>query len=141
MYFGALGYEDVVTLLSPTLYGLKSIVHVADRFGKDYDIIFNVKNTNFLVYSQDEPENGFDYMVYIESKSVANHLSYCIGPRLHVPLQNLKAHGGWCSSAIHTYLKHTPQSIIHSSIHVSKKIFSTYLGLGLLRPLFCNLTY
>ena len=26
----------------------------------------------------------------------------------HVPLQNLKAHGGWSSSAINFYLTHTP---------------------------------
>ena len=28
----------------------------------------------------------------------------------NVPLQNLKAHGGWSSNAIHTYLNHTPKA-------------------------------
>ena len=28
----------------------------------------------------------------------------------NVPLQNLQAHGGWASSAIYSYLKHTPKA-------------------------------
>ena len=41
-----------------------------------------------------------------------------------VPLQNLKAHGGWSSSAINVYLKHTPKAA--STVATTfQKIFTT----------------
>ena len=49
-YVGALGYADAVTLLSPTLSALKSMLHIADRFGKEHSVIFNVKKYQFLVF-------------------------------------------------------------------------------------------
>ena len=82
MYVGALGYADDVTLLRPTLSALKSMLQIADKFGKDYNIIFNVKKYQFLVFSSDKPVPGFYHnKVYIKSQSVANHLGHCIGPR------------------------------------------------------------
>ena len=47
MYIGALGYADDLTLLSPTLSGLKSMLQIADSFGDEYDVMFNVKNISF----------------------------------------------------------------------------------------------
>ena len=54
MYVGVLVYADDVTLLSPTLSALKSMLQIADKFGKDYNIIFNVKKYQFLVFSSDK---------------------------------------------------------------------------------------
>ena len=47
MFAGALGYADDLTLLSPTLSGLKSMLQIADTFGDEYDIVFNVKKYHF----------------------------------------------------------------------------------------------
>ena len=83
MYAGALGYADDLTLLSPTLSGLKSMLQIADSFGDEYDIMFNVKKYQFLVYTKDDPVHGFYHNgIYIKSQSVANHLGSCIGPKL-----------------------------------------------------------
>ena len=42
-YVGALGYAEDVTLLSPTLSaGLKSTLYIADRFGNEHNVIFNL---------------------------------------------------------------------------------------------------
>ena len=59
MYIGALGYADDLTLLSPTLSGLKSMLQIADSFGDEYDIMFNVKKYQFLVYTKDDSVHGF----------------------------------------------------------------------------------
>ena len=62
MYVGALGYADDLTLLSPTLSGLKSMLQIADSFGDEYDIMlkmFNVKKYQFLVYTKDDSVHGF----------------------------------------------------------------------------------
>ena len=82
-YVGALGYADDLTLLSPTLFGLKSMLQIADSFGNEYDIMFNVKKYQFLVYSKDDPVHGFYHNdIYIKSQLVGNHLGLCIGPKL-----------------------------------------------------------
>ena len=59
MYVGALGYADDLTLLSPTLSGLKSMLQIVDSFGDEYDIMFNVKKYQFLVYTKDDPVDDF----------------------------------------------------------------------------------
>ena len=41
-----------------------------------------------------------------------------------VPLQNLKAHGGWSSNAIHSYLKHTPRAS-STVAHTFQSLLST----------------
>ena len=43
MYVGALGYADDLTLLRPSVSGLKLMLQIADSFGDEYDIMFNVK--------------------------------------------------------------------------------------------------
>ena len=83
MFVGALGYADNLTLLSPTLSGLKSMLQIADTFGDEYDIVFNVKKYQFLVYTKDNPIHVFYHNgIYIKSQSVANHLGRRIGPKL-----------------------------------------------------------
>ena len=82
MYIGALGYAHDLTLLSPTLSDLKSMLQIVDSFGDGYDI-FNVKKYQFLVYTKDDPVHSFYHNdMYIKSQSVANHLGHCIGPKL-----------------------------------------------------------
>ena len=47
MYVGSLGYADDLTMLSPTLSGLKSMLQIVDRFGHEYNFMFNVKKYQF----------------------------------------------------------------------------------------------
>ena len=44
-FVGALGYADDITLLSPSIRGLKQMVHICETFATEYDIKFNEKKT------------------------------------------------------------------------------------------------
>ena len=46
--FGAVGYADDVTLLTPTLSGLKHILHVSE-----YHVKFNPSKSKLLVFGRD----------------------------------------------------------------------------------------
>ena len=51
-------YTDCRTVLSLTLFGLKSMLHVADRLGKNLLIFLMLKKCQFLGSLQDEPVKG-----------------------------------------------------------------------------------
>ena len=44
-YIGVLGYADDLTLLSPSVNALSKMVGICEEYAKEYDIVFNCKNT------------------------------------------------------------------------------------------------
>ena len=52
-YMGALSYADVITLISPSLYGLNRMLDICNKFAIDNFIIFNSKKTICIKYGED----------------------------------------------------------------------------------------
>ena len=50
LYYGAVGYADDVSLISPSLFSLKKMCAIALDFAKEYDIKFNPVKCQFLHY-------------------------------------------------------------------------------------------
>ena len=48
---GALGYADDITLTCPSLYGLNSMLDICNQFAKNNHVIFNIKKTICIKYS------------------------------------------------------------------------------------------
>ena len=53
-FVGALGYADDVTLMSPSIRGLKQMVHICETFAAEYDIKFNEKKTVAILFGKGE---------------------------------------------------------------------------------------
>ena len=77
LFMGVLGYTDDVTLLSPTLTSLKIMLNIAEKFGKEFDVTFNVTKYQLLFYSSSG--QNFDVFLYnnifIKAQDFGNHLS------------------------------------------------------------------
>ena len=50
----ALGYADDVTLMSPSIRGLKQMVHSCETFAAEYDIKFNGKKRVAILFGNGE---------------------------------------------------------------------------------------
>ena len=53
-FVGALGYADDVTLMSPSIRGLKQMVDICETFAVEYDIKFNEKKTVAILFGNGE---------------------------------------------------------------------------------------
>ena len=45
-YLGVFGYADDLTLLCPSLTGLKEMLNTCEVYAKDYNILFHAKKVN-----------------------------------------------------------------------------------------------
>ena len=52
IFYGALGYADDLTLLSPTAKGLQRMLEVCEQFGIKYDVAFNPRKTVCICFSR-----------------------------------------------------------------------------------------
>ena len=50
-YCGSLGYADDITLMSPTLNGLKEMLNICNLYAKEYSITFNPNKSQLIVFS------------------------------------------------------------------------------------------
>ena len=77
-YVGALGFADDITLLCPSLSGIKTMLSICEQFAAEYDLIFNGTKSKLLIFSkgnQDIPDpciklngvviNRFDKAVHL----------------------------------------------------------------------------
>ena len=53
-FVGSLGFADDITLLCPTLHGLKIMINICEQFAKEYDLLFNGKKSMLMVFSKDK---------------------------------------------------------------------------------------
>ena len=51
-YFGALGYADDLTLLSPSVKALTKMITICEIFANEYSVIFNAKKTAGIQFGQ-----------------------------------------------------------------------------------------
>ena len=50
-YAGAFGYDDVIALVSPSIYGLKKMISICESYAKDYHITFNPAKSKLLCFN------------------------------------------------------------------------------------------
>ena len=49
-FTGAFGYADDLTLLSPSVSGLKNMINICESYANEYDILFNGKKSQLLIF-------------------------------------------------------------------------------------------
>ena len=54
VFSGAIGYADDLVLLSPSLYVLRSMIKVCEKYAHDYDILFNPKKSKLMCFNVDD---------------------------------------------------------------------------------------
>ena len=54
VFSGALAYADDLVLLSPSLYGLRSMIKVCEKYAQDYDILFNPNKSKLMCFNVDD---------------------------------------------------------------------------------------
>ena len=51
-YLGVFGYADDLTLLCPSLTGLKEMLNTCEAYAKDYNILFNAKKRKLMYFGR-----------------------------------------------------------------------------------------
>ena len=51
-YVGALGFADDITLLCPSLSGIKTMLSICEQFAAEYDLIFNGTKSKLLIFDK-----------------------------------------------------------------------------------------
>ena len=54
-FFGGFGYADDLKLLCPSIGGLQKMIHICEKFEKEYDVMFNAKKTIGICYGDVNP--------------------------------------------------------------------------------------
>ena len=84
-YMGALGSADDITLLTPTLHSLQKSIEICEKYGVEYDVVYNAKKTICMyfngkrIYRHDPPRvylNGHPLEWSIEAKHLGNIISW-----------------------------------------------------------------
>jgi len=87
LFYGALGYADDLSLLAPSIYGLKKMLQICEEFGMKCDVMFNPKKTVCICFSKKKqvqlPTIKFNNVVLKWANEV-NHL----GNRLQSDLKD-----------------------------------------------------
>ena len=51
-YLGVFGYANDLTLLCPSLTGLKEMLHTCEDYAKDYNILYNAKKSKLMYFGR-----------------------------------------------------------------------------------------
>ena len=51
VYAGAFGYVDDVDLIAPSLYSLKQIIIICEKYAEEFSIMFNSSKSKLLCYN------------------------------------------------------------------------------------------
>ena len=51
-FYGALSYADDLCVMSPTMKGLENILDICEKYGTEYDVLFNPKKTKCMKFSR-----------------------------------------------------------------------------------------
>lgn len=51
MYLGSLGYADDLCLLAPTRGATQIMLNICEKFGREYDVIFNSQKSHLILYN------------------------------------------------------------------------------------------
>ena len=81
-FAGAFAYADDLTLLSPSVEALNTMIEICNNYASEYDIIFNASKSKIMVYSYDQsivPINNINMNgVNIEIVNSVVHLGHAL---------------------------------------------------------------
>ena len=84
-YYGALAYADDVTLLCPTIAGLRRMLEICDRYSEQFEMQFNPKKTVCLAFTR-KPRASYPQMMLghmqLEWTRQAKHLGNIVSSTL-----------------------------------------------------------
>ena len=80
-YVGALAYADDLTLLSPSLNGLQSMLKLCEEFGNEYAVTFNPVKTQCIRFCRERDPGSYE--IYLDGKKLkwvkeVKHLGHII---------------------------------------------------------------
>ena len=83
-YAGALGFADDLILMCPSLYGIRKMLEICEKFAAEYDLIFNGAKSKLLIFNPNQTIENDPHLKlngeFIPSVESAIHL----GNILHV---------------------------------------------------------
>lgn len=120
LYYGAIGYADDVSFMSPSLYALNKMCQIALEYAEEYDIKFNPLKCQFLSYAKNENVvmnfNGID----LHSVSKGLHLGHIIGPNVE---ENVMLDASYTLTRNVNYILY---NFNHCSYDVKYRLFNSY---------------
>lgn len=86
LFLGALGYADDGVLLCPTINAMRLMLNICDKFGNEFDVLYNPNKYQLVHYSKNyDVHLDFNFFRYknidIEVKKQAIHLGHLVGPK------------------------------------------------------------
>lgn len=82
LFCGSLGYADDSMLLAPSVCSLKLMLDIVNKYGIEYDVLFNPEKNKLLCYSNNNAQiEGITYNnVFIKAETSTTHLGNPVGP-------------------------------------------------------------
>ena len=89
-FLGVFGYADDLTLLCPSLAGLKQMLNVCEDYAKEYNILFNASKSKLMHFGK----NYYDaqYVLHMSNGSKIDYVEQCIhlGTTLYSDIYSLE---------------------------------------------------
>jgi hypothetical protein len=70
IFYGAFGYADDLTLLSPSVSGMKHMLSICDTYAKKYFILFNASKSHAIVFRTKANRNNKYVQLYINGTKI-----------------------------------------------------------------------
>ena len=69
-FVGALGYADDLILLSPTVYGMKTMIKICEVYANDHSILFNGNKSKYLIFGKYKTKYRYDPKIEVNNEIV-----------------------------------------------------------------------
>ena len=75
-FLGVFGYADDLTLLCPTLSGLREMLNICEDYAKDYNILFNASKSKLMYFGKNDV-NCHD-VLFMSNGSKIDYVQQCV---------------------------------------------------------------
>ena len=75
-YLRVFGYTDVLTLLCPSISGLKEMLKICEDYASDYNIIFNAKKSKLIHFGRNKI--NFKNTISMANGCTIDHVEQCV---------------------------------------------------------------
>ena len=76
VFVGCISYADDLILLCASIYGLKRMINICEKFASAHDIRFNGSKCNLMIHSRDNDVLDPEIKVFNEKVEVVNEMKY-----------------------------------------------------------------
>ena len=124
-FCGALAYADDLTLISPSIKGLQSMIRACEEFGVEYDIVFNSAKTVCIMFGPNiVTPSIFMSGVQLVWKSKVKHLGNMLNSKLN-DIIHKRGCLYQCVNKVIALFSSLPSSTVHNLFHT---YCSTFYG-------------